>query len=232
MHNEILQKVYQVSDFNENGHLLIDQLTTHLEDKLNANSRNAINWNKPEQELKFWKYFLVYGNQKELFQEITKRTTYIHHPNYLGHQVSPPAPITALTSLISSLLNNGTAVYEMGMASNAIERIVMEIICNKIGYDTNSSGFLTSGGTLANLTALLSARKAITKIDIWNKGTQNQLGIMVSEEAHYCVDRAARIMGLGDQGIIKVPVSSGFRMDTKLLEFKFKDACTNYRFTI
>ena len=212
MHNEILQKVYQVSDFNENGHLLIDQLTTHLEDKLNANSRNAINWNKPEQELKFWKDFLVYGNQKELFQEITKRTTYIHHPNYLGHQVSPPAPITALTSLISSLLNNGTAVYEMGMASNAIERIVMEIICNKIGYDTNSSGFLTSGGTLANLTALLSARKAITKIDIWNKGTQNQLGIMVSEEAHYCVDRAARIMGLGDQGIIKVPVTREFRI--------------------
>ncbi len=224
MHNEILQKVYQVSDFNENGHLLIDQLTAHLEEKLNTNSRNAINWNKPEQELKFWKNFLVHGDEKNLFQEITKRTTYIHHPNYLGHQVSPPAPITALTSLISSLLNNGTAVYEMGMASNAIERIVMEIICNKIGYDSNSSGFLTSGGTLANLTALLSARKAITKIDIWNKGTQNQLGIMVSEEAHYCVDRAARIMGLGDQGIIKVPVTNEFRMNTELLELKFKEA--------
>ena len=224
MHKEILEQVYSVSDFNKNGHLLIEKLTSHLEDKINAKSRNAINWNEPEQELKFWKDFLVYGNQKELFQEITKRTTYIHHPNYLGHQVSPPAPITALTSLISSLLNNGTAVYEMGMASNAIERIVMEIICNKIGYDTNSSGFLTSGGTLANLTALLSARKAITKIDIWNKGTQNQLGIMVSEEAHYCVDRAARIMGLGDQGIIKVPVTSEFRMNTKLLEFKFKEA--------
>ena len=112
----------------------------------------------------------------------------------------------------------------MGMASNAIERIVMEIICNKIGYDTDSSGFLTSGGTLANLTALLSARKAITKIDIWNKGTQNQLGIMVSEEAHYCVDRAARIMGLGNQGIIKVPVTNEFRMNTELLEVKFKEA--------
>jgi len=224
MNKEILQKVYQVSDFNKKGHLLIDQLTSHLEDKINANSQNAINWNEPEQELKFWKDFLVHGNEKDLFQEITKRTTYIHHPNYLGHQVSPPAPITALTSLISSLLNNGTAVYEMGMASNAIERIVIEIICNKIGYDANSSGFLTSGGTLANLTALLSARKAITKVDIWNKGTQNQLGIMVSEEAHYCVDRAARIMGLGDQGIIKVPVTNKFRMDTELLELKFNEA--------
>ena len=122
----------------------------------------------------------------------------------MGHQVSPPAPITALSGLISALLNNGTAVYEMGMSSNAIERLVIETVCNKIGYNNTSGGFLTSGGTLANLTALLSAQKAITKRVIWNDGKQNQLGIMVSKEAHNCVDRAARIMGLGEKVIIKI----------------------------
>ncbi|WP_282075396.1 pyridoxal phosphate-dependent decarboxylase family protein [Maribacter aquivivus] len=224
MHKKLLEQVYKSSEFNSNGHILIDQLSSHLEDKLSASSRNAINWNEPEKELEFWKKFLTDGDKKDLFLEITKRTTYVHHPNYMGHQVSPPAPITALTGLISSLLNNGTAVYEMGMSSNAIERIIIELICKKIGFDNASGGFLTSGGTLANLTALLSARKAITKRDIWNEGNQNQLGIMVSEEAHYCVDRAARIMGLGEQGIIKVPVTKEFRMDTDLLESKFKEA--------
>ncbi|WP_324026625.1 aminotransferase class V-fold PLP-dependent enzyme [Maribacter sp. BPC-D8] len=224
MHKKLLEQVYNTSDFNSNGHILIDQLTSHLEDKLNASSRNAINWNEPEKELEFWKIFLTDGIETDLFPEIIKRTTYVHHPKYIGHQVSPPAPITALTGLISSLLNNGTAVYEMGMSSNAIERIIIELICRKIGFDNASGGFLTSGGTLANLTALLSGRKAITKRDIWNEGNQNQLGIMVSEEAHYCVDRAARIMGLGDQGIIKVPVTKGFRMDTDLMVSKFKEA--------
>ncbi|MGO4919047.1 pyridoxal phosphate-dependent decarboxylase family protein [Maribacter spongiicola] len=224
MHKKLLEQVYKASDFNLNGHILIEQLTSHLEDKTNASSRNAINWNEPEKELEFWKNFLTDGDKKDLFSEITKRTTYVHHPHYMGHQVSPPAPVTALTGLISSLLNNGTAVYEMGMSSNAIERIIIELLCKKIGFDNTSGGFLTSGGTLANLTALLSARKAITKRDIWNEGNQNQLGIMVSEEAHYCVDRAARIMGLGEQGIIKVPVTKDFRMDTDLLESKFKEA--------
>lgn len=224
MYKKLLEQVYKPSDFNLNGHVLIDQLTSHLEDKTNASSRNAINWNEPEKELEFWKKFLIDGNKKDLFSEITKRTTYVHHPHYMGHQVSPPAPITALTGLISSLLNNGTAVYEMGMSSNAIERIIIELLCKKTGFDVTSGGFLTSGGTLANLTALLSARKAITKRDIWNEGTHNQLGIMVSEEAHYCVDRAARIMGLGEQGIIKVPVTKEFRMDTDLMESKFKEA--------
>ncbi|MDO1511384.1 aminotransferase class V-fold PLP-dependent enzyme [Maribacter confluentis] len=86
--------------------------------------------------------------------------------------------------------------------------------------------FLTSGGTLANLTALLSARKAITQADIWNKGTVNQLGIMVSEEAHYCVDRAARIMGMGEQGIVKIPVTDDFAMNTDVLLAKYEEAKT------
>ncbi|SIQ54629.1 pyridoxal phosphate-dependent decarboxylase family protein [Maribacter ulvicola] len=224
MHKKILEQVYKISDFKLNGYLLIDQLTSHLEDKLKASTPNAINWNEPEKELEFWNDFLIHGDSKDLFKEITKRTTHIHHPHYMGHQVSPPAPITALSSTLSALLNNGTAVYEMGMSSNAIERIIIALICKKIGFDDQSGGFLTSGGTLANLTALLSARKAITKKDIWNEGNQNQLGIMVSEEAHYCVDRAARIMGLGENGIIKIPVTKGFSMNTSVLETKFKEA--------
>ncbi len=227
MQKELLNKVYNPSDFNEKGHLLINQLTAHLEDKLKAKSRNAIHWNEPEEELEFWKEFLKNGNEQDLFQEITKRTTYVHHPHYIGHQVSPAAPITGLTGMISSLLNNGMAIYEMGMAPSAIERVVTDIICEKIGYDGNARGFLTSGGTLANLTALLSARKAIVEQDIWNKGSKAKLGIMVSEEAHYCVDRAARIMGLGEQGIIKVPVTEAFRMDTSFLDSKYNDAKAN-----
>lgn len=224
MNTSLLQQVYDTETFRKKGHKLIDQLADHLEDKLQQHSGSAIHWNEPEKELAFWETFLEKGDENELFSEITKRTTYIHHPHYIGHQVTPTAPMTALTGMISSLLNNGMAVYEMGMSPSAIERVVTDVLCKKIGYDANSGGFITSGGTLANLTALLTARKVILEADIWNQGSKQQLGIMVSEQAHYCVDRAAKIMGLGEQGIIKIPTTIDFRMDTALLEEQYAEA--------
>lgn len=219
-----MEKVYDPEDFRARGHQLIDQLADHLADKLNASSGGAIHWKEPEGELDFWKSFLHHGEAHALFPEIMQRTTYIHHPHYIGHQVSPTAPLTALTAMISGLLNNGMAVYEMGMSPSAIERVVTDLLCKKIGYDGHSGGFLTSGGTLANLTALLTARRMNVAADIWNGGMHQQLGIMVSEEAHYCIDRAAKIMGLGEAGIIKVPATVDFRMDTELLDAKYKEA--------
>jgi L-2,4-diaminobutyrate decarboxylase len=224
MKKSLLEQVYDTEVFRKKGHELIDQLADHLEDKLARKSGNAIHWNEPEKELAFWETFLENGNKNDLFPEITKRTTYIHHPHYIGHQVTPTAPITGLTAMISGLLNNGMAVYEMGMSPSAIERVVTDVLCKKIGYDTMSGGFITSGGTLANLTALLTARKVKVERDIWNEGSEQQLGILVSEEAHYCVDRAAKIMGLGKQGIIKIPATADFKMDTSLLEEKYLKA--------
>ena len=225
MRNRILKSAYSSENFKNQGHQLIDELMNHIGQVKNSN--NVLQWVDPNTSLKFWKEFLKNGDSEQLFQEVLKRSTNVHNPKYIGHQVCPAAPITILTSMISAALNNGTAVYEMGMVTNPIERIITELLCSKIGYNAQSSGFLTSGGTLANLTALLTARKAKVSSDVWNEGYSKQLGIMVSEEAHYCVERAAKIMGLGEKGLIKIPVKSDFSMDTSLLETYYNDAFEN-----
>lgn len=220
----ILKQLYSSNDFKKRGHELIDLLASHIQDTTLGTNPKTIRWNEPDKELSFWEDFLENGKEQDFFEEILNRTTHIHHPKYMGHQVAPTVPITALTGMISSLLNNGMAVYEMGMSSNAIERIVTEKLCEKIGYDQDSGGFLTSGGTLANLTALLSARKAKIAHDVWQDGSTEPLGVMVCEEAHYCIDRAAKIMGLGEKGIIKVPAGENFAMDTDKMEVCYQKA--------
>ncbi|MGB5379105.1 pyridoxal phosphate-dependent decarboxylase family protein [Muriicola sp.] len=221
---ELLKEVYSPERFRQQGHELIDLLANHLDASLHQKNDQVIQWNLPDNEKNFWIEFQEKGDKKDFFPEILKHTTHVHHPKYIGHQVCAPAPQAALAGLVSSLLNNGMAVYEMGMAPSAIERIITDLLAKKIGFSEEARGIMTSGGTLANLTALLAARKAKVAEDVWNEGSSKKLGVMVSAEAHYCIDRAARIMGLGTAGIIKVPVNSDFSIDTSLLEKYYKDA--------
>ncbi|GGD58789.1 pyridoxal phosphate-dependent decarboxylase family protein [Muriicola marianensis] len=224
MNAKLLQKVYEPDSFRQQGHQLIDLLADHLESSLNGRGEKVINYSSPEEEMEFWRGFFNAGSGSDFFQEVLRHTTHVHHPRYIGHQVCAPAPQAALCGLVSSILNNGMAVYEMGMAPTAMERLVTDLLAQKIGFGEGSRGILTSGGTLANLTALLSARKAVLQEDVWLEGHGKRLAVMVSEEAHYCIDRAARIMGLGTEGIIKVPVKADFSIDTSLLKQAYEAA--------
>lgn len=227
MKKNLLQSAYDPEEFRKRGHQLVDELANHLTASISGKSKKVIDWKLPEEERDYWTNFLEDGKEETLFSETLKHSIHIHHPHYIGHQVTAPAPITALSGMLNALINNGMAVYEMGMAPTAMERIVTDKLCQKIGYNIDSRGFLTSGGTLANLTALLAARKAKVADDVWTKGHSESLGIIVSEEAHYCADRAAKIMGLGDKGIIKIPATKDFKMDTSLLEEALGNAKSN-----
>jgi L-2,4-diaminobutyrate decarboxylase len=224
MKKGLLQQVYSIEDFIYEGKQIVEGLGMHISTTTNGKNTKTIQWNTPGNELEFWQNFLKDGKKEDFIKEILNRTIHTHHPKYMGHQVATTAPLAALTTMVSAILNNGMAVYEMGMAPSAIEKVVTDSICKKIGYDLLSGGLLTSGGTLANLTALLSARRAVVEHDVWNEGQQKPLGIMVCEEAHYCVDRAAKIMGLGEKGIIKIPAKTNYNMNTSVLEECYEKA--------
>lgn len=226
--SDLLKEAFDPESFRSTGHQLIDMLADYLKESREDTDRPVIPWKSPEAQLSYWQEHEAAGQGDilSLFKEVLEGSIHIHQKKYMGHQVVAPAPVTALASLLSSLLNNGGAVYEMGAVSNTIERVVVQRICKEIGWNEQSGGFLTSGGTLANLTALLAARRAKSAEDVWVKGSGKKLALMVSEEAHYCVDRAARVMGWGSEGIIKIPASEQLKMRTELLEDYLQEAKT------
>ena len=218
--NDELFAAYSPETFRQQGHALVDLLADHL-----ANAQQAehpvLAYVEPDEQLAYWQTDFaqpVNSDPLPLLSAIIEHSIHLHHPQFMGHQVAPPLPLAALTGLLTGLLNQGQAVYEMGMTANALERIVTQWLAQKMNLGHDASGLLTSGGTLANLTALLTARAVYAPTDVWEQGTTSRLAIMVSEEAHYCVDRAARIMGLGTEGIIKIPTNDRFQLRTELLE--------------
>ncbi|MBC7886181.1 MAG: pyridoxal-dependent decarboxylase [Saprospiraceae bacterium] len=217
MEESALRKLYDPEIFRRQGHDLIDHLADSLKASLNAEDlikvTNGVN---PQDEYEFWmsnSYFDV----DQFFRTITERSIKLHHLRFMGHQVSPPAPLSVLASLQGAFLNNGMALFEMGPAASALERMVVEKFRSYFGFH-QGTGVMTSGGTIANLTALICARNVKAKGVLWNEGQTENYAFMVSDEAHYCIDRAVKIMVWGDRGLIRIPVDDQFRMRTDLLE--------------
>jgi L-2,4-diaminobutyrate decarboxylase len=222
-----LQDAFNPENFRKLGHEIINLLADHLNNSINGEIK-VIDWKEPADQLKYWRENAQKSqNPAELFSNVLENSINIHHPHYIGHQVGATLPVAALADLTGALINNGMAIYEMGAAGSAIEKVVIDVLLKQIGYDENADGYMTSGGTLANLTALLAARKTMASADIWQEGHNEKLAVMVSEEAHYCVDRSLRIMGFGSEGIIKIPVNRQFSMDTSLLEKYLQEAKNN-----
>jgi L-2,4-diaminobutyrate decarboxylase len=224
--SDVLQKAFDPESFRRKGHAMIDQLADHLSKMQSTNIPTKIyDQTDPESLYEFWKedYASPKGNW---YMKALEQMIHLHHPHYVGHQKAPPVPDAVLGELFGAFTDLGMGIYEQGTTGVVLERLISEIIAAKIGYDPNSSsGFLTSGGTLGNLTALLCARAVKIKTDVWQHGYQGkQFAFMVSEEAHYSVDRAIRVMGMGAAGLIKIPVDKHYRMDTEQLSAALKKA--------
>jgi len=212
----LLEKVYDPEIFRKLAHELSDLLADNLQSNLTRDTPNVINYIDPDTNYIAWKD-AKFESPIDFFKAVIKNSIQLQHPRYIGHQVSAPAPLAALAGFEGMVLNSGGAIYEMSAASTTLEKVVIDIFKGYFGFD-DGDGIITSGGTLANLTALICARNIKASGEVWKEGQKEKYAFMVSEEAHYCIDRAVRVMGWGDEGIIKIPVDAGFKMKTELLE--------------
>lgn len=219
----MLSKAYSVDEFSKKGHRVIDMLAEQLRISQSEKPDKTIAWMAPEDQYRFWKKDFDSMDREdlpELMEDIFSHSIQFHNKGYVGHQVAVTLPLTALTSALIGYLNNCTTVYELGMAGNAMEKVVIGHLAEKFGYDKRATGFVTSGGSMGNLTALVTARTSsgIAEHDY------HKLAVMVSGEAHYSVERAAKIMGIKSENIIKVPVDEKFSIRPDALEGIYQQA--------
>ena len=221
-----LERAYDPERFRAQGHALVDALADALAAAA-ARSGPVLRWREPEVEAAHWERTL--GERQELLpllRRVLADSTQLHHPRFVGHQVCAPLPDAALCELAAALLNNGTAVYEMGPVSTAMERATVRWLAGALGLPAGADGILTSGGSAGNLTALLAARQAKAGFDVWREGAAAgpPLAVLVSEQAHYSVARAAAILGWGRAGAWPVPVDACLKLRPGALAEARRDA--------
>ena len=120
------EEVYSSKRFREQGVAVIELIANCMEDSLSGQPNKVIEMTDSAtamREVQQWFDRCTLDDSKDvaqLFSDIYHRAIRLHHPGYLGHQISPPLPDAALASLFSDFLNNGMGVFEMGIAGTAI----------------------------------------------------------------------------------------------------------------
>ena len=138
------------------------------------------------------------------------------HPRFFGYVASPSTPIGAYGDLIASSLNANITCWRSGPAGTEIEKIVVRWLGSLIGYDDEAKGLLTSGGSMANLIALLiaSRRKSgpeAARKGLWNSGSP--ITVYASDEVHMSIAKAADILGFGRDHVRAVQTDEQQRID-------------------
>ncbi|MEZ6197311.1 MAG: pyridoxal-dependent decarboxylase [Planctomycetota bacterium] len=220
MSDDELRDARSAERFRERGHRLVDRLADHLascHDDREGRVGRALD---PEDAMRrFGEDFPERGagDLDALVERILADGIRLQHPRFVGHQVSAPLPAAALVDLLAGLMNNGMAVFEMGPAATAMERSVLRWMATRAGWP-RGEGHLTSGGSIGNLVALLTARQIGARLDARGRAAVERPALIVSEQAHYCAARAAHVMGWGADGLVEVPTDESFRLRPDRLE--------------
>jgi aromatic-L-amino-acid/L-tryptophan decarboxylase len=150
-----------------------------------------------------------------------EHSTFNGHPRFWGIITSSAAPIGALGDLLAAAVNPNVGGWLGAPVGTEIEAQTVRWIAELIGYPTDCSGLLVSGGNMGNFVGFLAARKAKATWDVGAtglRGAENrQLRIYTSSETHTWIHKAADMFGIGTEAIRWIPTDMQLRMDTAAL---------------
>jgi aromatic-L-amino-acid/L-tryptophan decarboxylase len=144
-------------------------------------------------------------------QEAISRTFEYAGPGYLAYIPGGGLYTAALADFIAQGVNRYVGLWQPSPAVVQIEENVTRWLCDLFDYPAGSQGLLLSGGSMANLSAMVTARHAKLGEDFTD-------GVYyVSEQAHASVPKAATIAGFSKRNVRIVTTDDELRMDPEAL---------------
>jgi len=135
------------------------------------------------------------------------------HPRFWGWVIGTGTPLAMLSDMLASGMNPQAAGIQEG--ARYVEERVIAWLAELMGFPTDSSGLLLSGGSMANLVALAVARQAQAGFDVRENGLGDgapPLVVYTSTEGHSSVRKAVEVMGMGRRNLRQIPVDAEYRM--------------------
>lgn len=133
---------------------------------------------------------------------------------FLGYIPGGGLYYAALGDYLAAVTNRYSGIFFASPGAVRIENMLLDWMADVVGYPESYGGNLTSGGSIANLIAIVTARDAC---GIEPQEVRRAV-IYLTEHTHHSVDKALRVAGLGAARVRRVAVDDCFRMEPQELD--------------
>ena len=131
-------------------------------------------------------------------------------PRFMGYIPGGGLFHAALGDMLAAATNKYSGFAPAAPGAVRIENACTQWLAKVIGYPDGAAGTLTSGGSIANLTAVVTAREA--------RDPDGGGAVYLTRFAHHCVDKALHIAGRGRAPRRVIATDEQYRMSLDALE--------------
>ena len=127
-------------------------------------------------------------------------------PGYLAYIPGGGVFHAAVGDLIANSVNRYIGAWLAAPGLVQLEVNVIRWFCDMVGYPAGAGGFLSSGGSIANLTAIVTARRERLPEDFL-AGT-----LYVSDQAHHSIAKSAVLAGFPARNVRSIATGARYRI--------------------
>lgn len=136
-----------------------------------------------------------------------------NHPMFFGFIPSNATGLAWLGDMFVSAFNTHAGGHVAGSGPCAVETELIGWLASKTCFPPSAGGIFVSGGSIANLMAIVVASDQMLQQTDRSKGV-----IYIGDQAHYSLTKVARILGFSENRTRKIQSNSMFRMQVRDLE--------------
>ena len=203
--DEMQQMGYQVID------TLVDyfhtQSTARTTNLMDVDAVKAISSESLPQDGLPWPQVL-----EQFDRQVISTLSHVDHPRNFAFIPLAGNFVGVMADTLASGYNIFNAVYMQGESASEIERVTVDWLRQIFGMPKNAGGIFVSGGSVANLSALAVARQ------VQLAGDMSDAVAYCSDQMHFVVARAMRILGFAPDQLRTIASDADFRLSPTDLE--------------
>lgn len=142
---------------------------------------------------------------------IEPNATHWQHPSFFAYFPTTASSIGVLAEMLTAALGQNVMLWRTSPIGTELEEVVVEWLRQALGLPDSFDGLLTDTASTSTLIALAAAREAGLGTDL--RGGR----AYASSEAHSSVEKALLTLGLGREGLVRIPADERFEMRPDML---------------